>query len=78
LGASSTPYDGHASPLDLLHALHKGFVENRGRYISNTAVCDAALALATSASVSPTAKSPRPKWFSLPGSASRFDVPAAA
>ena len=29
-GASFTPYDGHANPLDLLHALHKGLVENGG------------------------------------------------
>src|SRR5437868_5443299 len=30
IGASSTPYDGHANPLNLLHALHKGFVEKGG------------------------------------------------
>jgi glycine/D-amino acid oxidase-like deaminating enzyme len=35
-GASWTPYDGHANPLALLHALHKGFVEKGGRYIANT------------------------------------------
>jgi glycine/D-amino acid oxidase-like deaminating enzyme len=29
-GASWTPYDGHANPLNLLHALHKGFVEKGG------------------------------------------------
>src|SRR5260370_638183 len=44
IGASWTPYDGHANPLDLLHALHKSFVENRGRYIPNTTVSDAAAA----------------------------------
>jgi glycine/D-amino acid oxidase-like deaminating enzyme len=44
IGASWTPYDGHANPLNLLHALHKGFVENRGRYIPNTTVSDAAVA----------------------------------
>jgi glycine/D-amino acid oxidase-like deaminating enzyme len=43
IGGSWTPYDGHANPLDLLHALHKGFVENRGRYLPNTAVNDAAV-----------------------------------
>jgi len=32
IGGSWTPYDGHANPLALLHALHKGFAENRGRY----------------------------------------------
>jgi hydrogen cyanide synthase HcnC len=37
-GASWTPYDGHANPLDLLHALHKGFVEKGGRYHPNTSV----------------------------------------
>jgi glycine/D-amino acid oxidase-like deaminating enzyme len=44
IGASWTPYDGHANPLDLLHALHKGFVENRGRYLPNITVSDAAVA----------------------------------
>ena len=38
VGASWTPYDGHANPLNLLHALHKGFVEKGGRYIPNAAV----------------------------------------
>ncbi len=41
IGASYTPYDGHANPLNLLHALHKGFVEKGGRYIPNTAISDA-------------------------------------
>jgi len=36
VGASWTPYDGHANPLNLLHALHKGFVE-KGGVISRTA-----------------------------------------
>jgi len=44
IGASWTPYDGHANPLNLLHALHVGFVENRGRYLPNTTVSDAAVA----------------------------------
>ena len=43
-GASWTPYDGHANPLSLLHALQKGFVENGGHYISNSTVGDAAAA----------------------------------
>jgi glycine/D-amino acid oxidase-like deaminating enzyme len=43
-GASWTPYDGHANPLNLLHALHKGFVERGGRYIPNTTVGDATAA----------------------------------
>ena len=38
VGASWTPYDGHANPLYLLHALHKGFVERGGRYIPNRVV----------------------------------------
>jgi glycine/D-amino acid oxidase-like deaminating enzyme len=44
VGASWTPYDGHANPLNLLRALHQGFVENGGRYIPNTTVVDAAAA----------------------------------
>jgi glycine/D-amino acid oxidase-like deaminating enzyme len=43
-GASWTPYDGHANPLALLHALHKGFVEKGGRYLPNTTVHEAAAA----------------------------------
>jgi glycine/D-amino acid oxidase-like deaminating enzyme len=43
-GASWTPYDGHANPLDLLHALHKGFIERGGRYIPNTTISDVAAA----------------------------------
>jgi glycine/D-amino acid oxidase-like deaminating enzyme len=37
-GASYTPYDGHANPLALLHALHKGFVENGGCYFPNSRI----------------------------------------
>src|SRR6516165_5800280 len=40
-GASWMPYDGHANPLNLLHALHKGFVENGGRYLPNGTVTEA-------------------------------------
>jgi len=43
-GASYTAYDGHANPLNLLHALHKGFVEKGGRYIPNCQVTDADVA----------------------------------
>ena len=35
VGASWTPYDGHANSLYLLHALHKGFVERGGTYLPN-------------------------------------------
>ena len=38
IGASWTPYDGHANPLNLLHALHKGFLEHGGRYLANSRV----------------------------------------
>jgi glycine/D-amino acid oxidase-like deaminating enzyme len=38
VGASWTPYDGHANSLNLLHALHKGFVERGGAYIPNRTV----------------------------------------
>src|SRR5438094_10467714 len=37
VGASWTPYDGHANPLSLLHALHKGFVGSGGDYMPDTA-----------------------------------------
>jgi len=43
-GASWTPYDGHANPLGLLHALHKGFAENGGRYFPNSTVTEAGVA----------------------------------
>jgi glycine/D-amino acid oxidase-like deaminating enzyme len=43
-GASWTPYDGHANPLSLLHALHKGFVQRGGRYIPNETVTEASVA----------------------------------
>src|SRR6516162_4004173 len=39
-GASWTPYDGHANPLSLLHALHKGVAENGGRYFPNRTVTE--------------------------------------
>jgi len=38
IGGSWTPYDGHANPLNLLHALHTGFVDKGGRYIPNTTI----------------------------------------
>src|SRR5215472_12054616 len=44
IGASWTPYDGHANPLYLLHALHKGFIEKGGRYIPNSTVSEASAA----------------------------------
>ena len=44
IGGSWTPYDGHANPLGLLHALHKGFAENGGRYLPNSTVTEASAA----------------------------------
>ncbi|TMJ55899.1 MAG: FAD-binding oxidoreductase [Alphaproteobacteria bacterium] len=44
VGASWTPYDGHANPLNLLHALHKGFVEKGGHYLPNSTVTGASAA----------------------------------
>jgi glycine/D-amino acid oxidase-like deaminating enzyme len=44
IGGSWTPYDGHANSLNLLHALHKGFVEKGGRYLPNSRVTEAAAA----------------------------------
>ncbi len=38
VGASWTPYDGHANPLNLLHALHRAFVEAGGRYVPESGV----------------------------------------
>jgi glycine/D-amino acid oxidase-like deaminating enzyme len=38
VGASWTPYDGHANSLYLLHALHKGFVARGGAYLPNRTV----------------------------------------
>ncbi len=43
-GASWTAYDGHADPLNLLKALHKGFLDKGGRYIPNTTVVEAGAA----------------------------------
>jgi len=41
IGGSFTAYDGHANSLNLLHALHKGFVARGGRYFPNTTVTEA-------------------------------------
>ncbi len=38
VGASWTPYDGHANPLALLHALHRAFVDAGGLYVPNAKV----------------------------------------
>lgn len=38
IGASVTPYDGHASPLALLRALHRAFTEAGGAYIPEARV----------------------------------------
>jgi len=38
VGASWTPYDGHANPLNLLHALHRGFKLAGGRYVPEAGV----------------------------------------
>ncbi|MBV8494787.1 MAG: FAD-binding oxidoreductase [Alphaproteobacteria bacterium] len=43
-GASWTPYDGHANSLNLLHALHKGFIERGGAYLPNRTVTEASAA----------------------------------
>ena len=37
-GASWTPYDGHASPLSLLHALHRALRDKGGTYLPNRTV----------------------------------------
>lgn len=38
VGASWSPYDGHASPLALLQALHRAFTEAGGAYLPNAKV----------------------------------------
>lgn len=42
-GASWTGYDGHANPLNLLHALHQGFAARGGTYLPNRTVDYAAV-----------------------------------
>ncbi|WP_198377781.1 NAD(P)/FAD-dependent oxidoreductase [Neoroseomonas rubea] len=44
VGASFTPYDGHASPLALLQALHRAFVGKGGAYVPEAKVTEAAAA----------------------------------
>jgi len=44
VGASWSPYDGHASPLYLLRGLHAGFVEAGGTYRPNAGVSEAKVA----------------------------------
>ncbi len=43
-GASFTPYDGHANPLNLLHALHRGFALHGGHYVPGLTVKGATVA----------------------------------
>jgi glycine/D-amino acid oxidase-like deaminating enzyme len=44
VGASFTPYDGHANPLRLLHALHRAFTEAGGVYVPEAKVEEGAAA----------------------------------
>jgi glycine/D-amino acid oxidase-like deaminating enzyme len=44
VGGSFTRYDGHAGSLNLLHALHKGFVARGGVYLPNSRVSEASAA----------------------------------
>ncbi|MDB5376163.1 MAG: FAD-binding oxidoreductase [Rubritepida sp.] len=44
-GASWTPYDGHANPLNLLHALHRSFTLAGGAYVREAKVIRAQAAL---------------------------------
>ncbi|WP_424811929.1 NAD(P)/FAD-dependent oxidoreductase [Roseococcus sp. YIM B11640] len=62
VGASWTRYDGHANPLNLLHALHASFVASGGRYVSE------ARALAVQAA---------PRDFRIETSAGDFRAPRA-
>jgi glycine/D-amino acid oxidase-like deaminating enzyme len=60
VGASFTPYDGHASPLALLQALHRAFVEAGGAYVPEATVTDATAA---------------PRAFAVTTAAGRFAAP---
>lgn len=44
VGASWTPYDGHASPLYLLRSLHAAFTAQGGEYVPNAGVADSTAA----------------------------------
>lgn len=44
VGASFTPYDGHVNSLNLLHALHRGFVAGGGVYLPERTVTEAQVA----------------------------------
>jgi hydrogen cyanide synthase HcnC len=44
VGASWTPYDGHANSLALFHALHRGFAAKGGTYLPNSTVSEASAA----------------------------------
>jgi glycine/D-amino acid oxidase-like deaminating enzyme len=41
VGASYTPYDGHANSLSLLHALQRGFRDHGGRYFAHSRIAAA-------------------------------------
>ncbi len=43
-GGSWTPYDGHANSLNLLHALHRGFIGMGGSYLPSRTVTEASAA----------------------------------
>jgi glycine/D-amino acid oxidase-like deaminating enzyme len=60
IGASFTPYDGHASPLALLQALHRAFVDSGGAYVPEAKVTEATAA---------------PRDFAVTTAAGRFAAP---
>jgi glycine/D-amino acid oxidase-like deaminating enzyme len=59
-GVSWTPYDGHASPLHLLRALHTGFTGLGGTYLPNAGVTESTAA---------------PRDFSVSAAGQRFTAP---
>ncbi|MBO1076336.1 NAD(P)/FAD-dependent oxidoreductase [Roseomonas marmotae] len=59
-GVSWTPYDGHASPLHLLRALHAGFTGLGGHYLPNAGVEEGTAA---------------PRDFSIAAAGQRFTAP---
>jgi glycine/D-amino acid oxidase-like deaminating enzyme len=64
-GASFTPYDGHANPLTLLHALHRAFTEAGGLYVPNAGV----------AADDPAASHAGPHDFTVLAGGRRFAAP---
>jgi glycine/D-amino acid oxidase-like deaminating enzyme len=68
VGASWTPYDGHANPLILLHALHRAFTEAGGAYLPNARVGEAGQGSASALQAAP-------REFRVAAAGRRFTAP---